>query len=90
MTASNAMPLSFTLDHVQTMIITVTNSQSWTGLTAAGTKKNDGTAVALIKGTNTETGLPVGKVYTLDVSEMSAVNVQNSGSNYASFRIEFE
>lgn len=90
MTASNAMPLSITLDHVRTMTITVTTTATYTGLKVTGTKKDDGTTVTLVKGTNTEAGLTKNKVYTLDVSEMSAVNVQNSGSNYASFRIEFE
>lgn len=87
--ASTAMPLTFGLDGVQTMTVTVTSTATYTGLSVTG-KKSDGTSVTLIAGTNNASGLTVGAKYTLDVSALSQVTARNSGSNYASFRIEFE
>lgn len=87
--ASTAMPLTFTLDGVQTMTVTVTSTATYTGLSVTG-KKSDGTSVTLIAGTNNASGLTVGAKYTLDVSALSQVTVQNSGANYASFQIEFK
>lgn len=87
--ASTAMPLTIKLDGMQTMTVTVTSTATYTGLSVTG-KKSDGTSVTLIAGTNNASGLTVGAKYTLDVSALSQVTVQNSGSNYASFQIAFE
>lgn len=86
--ASTAMPLTFELDGVRTMVITVTSTATYTGLSVTG-KKSDGTSVTLIEGTNNASGLTVGAQYKLDVSQLSQVAVQNSGSNFASFQIAF-